>query len=135
MSLSGLWKFVWFRMLKNSARNWMSFDSPTGMFLNNEKSQSVYPGPCAMLRPAVPNCCTGELGSWVIRWNAFGLSQALVVVGPSLGLATTFGRLEKNPLISGAEPCTEKSLPSKTVNGVPDIAVTIPFTCQLPRIC
>src|SRR6476646_3410913 len=111
----------------------MSLDSVTRMFLNNEKSQSEYPGPCAMLRPAVPNCCTGELGSWVILWNAFGLSHALVVFGPLLGSATTFGRLEKNPLISGAEPCTEKSFPSKTVNGVPVIAVTIPLTCQLPR--
>ena len=37
----------------------------------------------------------------MILWNAFGLSHALVVFGPSLGSATTFGRLEKNPLISG----------------------------------
>ena len=71
----------------------------------------------------------------MIRWKAFRLSQLLVVFGPSLGLPTTFGRLEKNPLISGAEPWTEKSFPSKTVNGVPVIAVTIPLTCQLPRTC
>src|SRR5579872_1709497 len=90
-----------------------------------------------MLRPALPNCCTGELGSWVILWNAFGFNHAVAVLGPALGFcpATRFGRLEKNPLISGAEPCTEKSFPSKTVNGVPVMAVTIPLTCQLPRTC
>src|SRR5579864_1264631 len=90
-----------------------------------------------MLRPAVPNCCTGELGSWVIFWNAFAFSHAPGVFGPELGFCpgTRFGRFEKNPLISGAEPCTEKSVESKTVKGVPLIKVTIPFTCQLPSAC
>src|SRR3981189_2883988 len=90
-----------------------------------------------MFRPAVPNCCTGEFGSWITCWNAPLFSQAPGVCGPALGFwpGTRFGRFEKNPVISGAEPCTEKSVESKTVNGVPLIAVTIPFTCQLPSTC
>src|SRR5436309_5673195 len=107
------------------------------MFLKAEKSQSRYPGPCAMLRPAVPNCCTGEFGSGVMRWNAFALSQALGVFGPLLGFCpgTRLGRFAENPLISGAPPCSEKSTESKIVKGVPLIIVAIPFNCQPPRTC
>jgi|SRR5215467_9206450 len=39
ISLSGKRKFGWFKMLKNSARNWMFFDSVTRKFLKTEKSQ------------------------------------------------------------------------------------------------
>ena len=69
------------------------------MFLNAEKSQFAYPGPCAMLRPAVPNCWTGEFGSWMIRWNALALSHAAGVFGPALGFCpgTRFGRFAENP--------------------------------------
>src|SRR5882762_5345138 len=124
-------------MLKNSNRNWNSFDSVTRMFFNAEKSQFAYPGPSAILRPALPNCSTGELGSCTTRANAFAFSHAVVVRGPELGFcpATRFGRLAENPVISGAPPCNEASLESKTVNGVPLISVAIPFTCQFPRIC
>ena len=59
------------------------------------------------------------------REKAFALSQALTVCGPLLGFCPTtrFGRLAENPVISGAPPCTDVSLESKTVNGVPLIAV------------
>src|SRR6267143_1514679 len=101
MSLSGSRKLVWFRMLKNSARNWNCLDSVTRIFLNAEKSQFAYSGPSAMLRPAVPNCSTGELGSCRMRANAFELSHALALRGPELGLcpATRFGRFAENLLI------------------------------------
>src|ERR1700686_56665 len=107
------------------------------MFLNTEKSQFAYPGPCAIFRPAVPNCCTGELGFGVIRANALALSHAFAECGPELGFwpATKFGRLGEKPVISGAPPCSDTSLESKTVNGVPLIAVIIPLSCQAPNTC
>src|SRR5258708_31082120 len=107
------------------------------MFLKAEKSQCAYPGPCAMFRPAEPNCCTGEFGLGVIRANAFALSHAFADCGPELGFwpATRFGLLAENPLISGAPPCSETSFESNTVNGVPLISVVIPLTCQLPNAC
>ena len=58
-----------------------------------------------------------------------------VVFGPVLGFCpgTRLGRFAENPVISGAPPCTETSLESKTVNGVPLITVAMPFNCQLPE--
>src|SRR5437868_5020515 len=137
MSLSGSLKLAWFRTLKSSARNWNCFDSAIDMFLNSEKSQFAYPGPSAILRPALPNCWTGELGSGVIRANAFALSHALAECDPELGScpATRFGRLAEKPVISGAPPCSDTSLESKTVNGVRLIAVTIPLSCHPPNTC
>src|SRR6185437_9065820 len=86
------------------------------MFLNAEKSQSSYPGPCAIFRPAVPNCCTEEFGFGVIRAKASALSQSLAECGPELGFwpATRSGRLAENPLISGAPPCADTSRESKS---------------------
>src|ERR1700758_47551 len=90
-----------------------------------------------MLRPAVPNCCTGDSGSGVICWKAALLSQAVVVLGPALGFCpgTRFGRFAEKPLISGAPPCCDTSVESKTVNGVPVITLAMPFNCQAPRMC
>ena len=70
-------------------------------------------------------------------WNALAFSHALGVFEPEFGSCpeTRFGRLEKNPLISGADPCTEKSVESKTVNGVPLMRVAIPLSCQAPSAC
>src|ERR1700724_3658747 len=107
------------------------------MFLNAEKSQFAYGGPWAMLRPAVPNCCTGEFGLGVSRWKAFALSHACVVWGPAFGSCpgTRLGRLAEKPVISGAPPCSEASLESKTVKGVPLMIVAMPLTCQAPSTC
>src|SRR5450755_2644778 len=103
------------------------------MFLNAEKSQFTYPGPCTELRPSFPNTSTWPVGSGASRWKAFMLNHCAAVCGPEFGFPTTLGRLLENPDISGACPCTETSLESNTVNGVPLIAVMIPFSCQLPR--
>src|SRR3984893_13716197 len=51
-------KFVWFRMLKNSARNSSippSPRKPSFVCLTMEKSQSLSGGPLKILRPAVPS--------------------------------------------------------------------------------
>src|SRR5215467_12972771 len=87
-----------------------------------------------MFRPSVPNCGTGEFGSCVMAWNAFGFSHAFAVFAPAFGFCpgTRFGRFAENPVISGAEPCTELSCESNTVNGVPLIRVAIPFNCHPP---
>ena len=107
------------------------------MFLNAEKSQLPYPGPMAIFRPALPNCCTGEFGSCVIAWNALGLSHAFADFGPAFGFcpATKLGRFAENPVISGAQPLTDTSCESNTVNGVPLITVAIPFSCHPPNAC
>src|ERR1700741_5161456 len=88
-----------------------------------------------MLRPASPNCCTGELGSGTSCWNAFVLNHLRGVFGPEFGFPITFGRLLENPEISGACPCRETSVESNTVNGVPLCTDTIPLNCQLPSTC
>jgi|ERR1700682_1257879 hypothetical protein len=54
---TGTAKLAWFRMLKNSARNWMLKFSEIfliALFLNMEKSRFTRPGPVNMLRPALP---------------------------------------------------------------------------------
>jgi len=68
------------------------------------------------------------------RTFAVGPLTPLVVRGPAFGFcpATRLGRLAENPVISGAPPCSETSLESKTVKGVPLITVAIPFSCQPP---
>src|SRR6202051_4700340 len=103
------------------------------MFLNADTSQFTYRGPTSALRPSLPNCSTEEFGAWLILWKAFTLNHSAAVRGPEFGVHTPLGRLLENPEISGACPCSETSLESNTVNGVPLMAVKIPFNCQLPR--
>ena len=60
----------------------------------------------------------------------------------SCGLGPPFGFCRR-PRSAGCEKTGDfrrstlhrESLQSKTVNGVPLIAVAMPLTCQLPRIC
>src|SRR5580704_8687765 len=103
------------------------------MFLSAEKSQFTYPGPRTALRPSSPKTSKRPRGSGWSFWNALTLNHSAGVHGPEFGLPITFGRLLENPEISGAWPCSETSLESNTVNGVPLMAVKIPFNCQLPR--
>src|SRR5258706_12999375 len=102
ISSSGNRKFVWLSTLKNSARNWNCFDSATLKFFSAEKSQLAYPGPCTMLRPAVP-----KVPGSFICWNAALLNHSSTDFGPEFGLPTRFGRLDWNPEISADPPCTE----------------------------
>src|SRR5580658_373935 len=103
------------------------------MFLNAEKSQSTYPGPSTALRPSSPNTSNRPRGSGSSCWKAFTLNHSAAVRGPEFGLPTTLGRLLENPEISGACPCSETSLESNTVKGVPLMAVIIPFNCQFAK--
>ena len=50
----GVLKLVWFRMLKNSARNCRFNRSLTLVSLMAEKSQSKRPGPVSVSRPKFP---------------------------------------------------------------------------------
>src|SRR5215472_17958915 len=104
------------------------------MFFTAAKSQFANPGPCTTLRPSLPNCCTGEFGSGVICWNAALLNHSCGVRGPELGSLIGLGRLLEKPEISGALPCSETSVESNTVNGVPLCTVTIPLNCQSPSL-
>src|ERR1700761_5791444 len=131
MSQSGKKKFVRFRMLNSSARNWSCFDSVTLKFLRVAKSQLAYAGPTFTLRPSVPNCPALTVGS--SRCKAPAFSHALTVRGPLLGLPTRLGRWAEKPVISGALPCAATSFESKTVKGVPLINVAMPFSCHAPN--
>src|ERR1700683_4020149 len=103
------------------------------MFFSAEKSQLTYPGPSTALRPSSPKTSKRPSGSGSSCWKALVLNHSAAVRGPELGLPITLGRLLENPEISGACPCSETSLESNTVKGVPLIAVKFHFNCQLPR--
>ena len=72
------------------------------MFLNAEKSQFTYPGPCTTLRPSFPNTWTWPRGSGESCWKALLLNHSGAVRGPEFGLPITLGGLLENPEISGA---------------------------------
>src|ERR1700680_1227477 len=55
----GLAKFGWFKMLKNSARNWAWTRSPRCQFLATERSKFLKPESGNMLRDMFPNCPSG----------------------------------------------------------------------------
>src|SRR6267378_3699571 len=61
--LIGLAKFTWLKRLKNSARNSMFFDSPSGRRLMTEKSTFVCFGPRRTLRPTLPKSVHTIVGS------------------------------------------------------------------------
>src|SRR5579872_6849121 len=50
----GLFRLVWLRALKNSARNWKLHCSRIGKFLNNPMSHQKSPGPRKLFLPTVP---------------------------------------------------------------------------------
>ena len=50
----GVPKFVRFRILKNSARNWRLTLSVIAVFFKTDKSRSVRPGPIRVFRPTSP---------------------------------------------------------------------------------
>src|SRR5580698_11043389 len=53
---SGLEKFAWLRMLKNSARSDIRTCSPSVVTLNTEKLSSLKLGPSREFRPSLPKC-------------------------------------------------------------------------------
>src|SRR5260370_34000350 len=85
-------KFVWLRILKNSARNSRCICSRIGNCLTREVSQVLYPGPSMMLRPALPNV------PWaVLCAKAHVLKRVPGIQGPALGLPTRLGREQLKP--------------------------------------
>ena len=87
-------KFVWLRILKNSARNSRCICSRIGNCLTSEVSQVLYPGPSMMLRPALPNVpCT------LLSTKAHVLNNVPGTHGLVLGLPTRLGREQLNPTV------------------------------------
>src|SRR5271165_1203652 len=127
-SFTGKPRFGWLNRLKHSARNCSRIASLRLKFLNNDRSTDSMPGPRTRLRPSFPNC-----PAWVSGfncWKAERLTHWLGVCGPAFGSLMTFGRLERKPVISGAEPCSATFALSYTVNGVPEARLTIVLNCQ-----
>ena len=63
------------------------------------------PGPVTTLRPSLPKCPACVSGSKCRK--ALRLTHWLGVCGPAFGSAIRSGRLEKNPVISGAWPWSD----------------------------
>src|ERR1700740_3490056 len=122
MSLSGTRKFTLLKMLKNSARNCRLMASWIGIVLMAEKSHCWKAGPFKVLRPRLPNWpgCACWKAPVLNQHSAVrtGTDAPLCWHEPESGSPTVFGRLLKNPEISGALPCTDGLLESYTVNGV-----------------
>src|SRR5436189_86473 len=107
-----------FSRLKNSARNSSQRASEKRNFLNVEKSICFVPGPCRILRPALPNSRKPGLRNadvsihrLILRWSS-----------GSEPLPTRSGRELQQFVVLG-------ELRSK---GSPSESVTIPFTCHPP---
>src|SRR6185437_11110465 len=67
--LVGLFRLVWLKALKNSARNWKLHCSRTGKFLNNPMFQVKSPGPRKLSLRTVPKVPVAG------NANASGFSQ------------------------------------------------------------
>src|ERR1035437_455378 len=86
------------KRLKNSARNCRAFDSVTWVFLKNEKSTVLVPGPWRILRPELPHVpVTGFVKAPV-------LNQCCRVRWP----------LGRDPLPNPGRSCARGVMPSPT---------------------
>ena len=123
-------------MLKNSARNWMFFDSRDAEVLEDGEVPVRESRANADVPPGVAELLHRRIGIRNHLRECGGVQpRARSFAGRSSDFwpETTSGRLAEKPVISGAPPWSETSVESKTVNGVPLIAVTMPLSCHPPR--
>src|SRR6266849_8247925 len=150
---NGFAKCGWLRMLKNSARNWISNRSVIFVVFTSEKSQLSSRGPRKVLRPMVPNCPNSggtitvppsakQPNAWSWLRDACARQLALLCCAseklkkgiPPLGDALMFAASPKIFQRSLNSPVRLISFPfakpSVRPHGVPPETVTREFTCQ-----
>src|SRR5579885_170739 len=118
-------KFVRFRMLKNSLRNWRFKRSEIAVFFLSERSRVESPGPVSVLRPRFPYVPkTGTMKAFGLKyWDGL----------PSITLPLKFGLMEGRTGLR-LSPLLEGLKPSCGVKGRPDWNVTMALVVHPLRV-